>query len=256
MEDNLDKFTENTALFDAYIRGEMPPGQRAEFEARLAADASLRNDFDLHRALLGSMDRNWERERLREQVKEAREAMLNQGKNAGGGQQEKRFLLPLAALILLLLVGGSVWYFWPEPEPQDKKKKEQPDNTRPQALNEQPGDETLSGANKEFAYEITSQVVRITKGQRHEKTGTAYKIQLHETPENKAVAIFEDAGIRLFFPVGQSPDKSQLRLIELDLEGNTSLYLQNGTQYFEIRKIEGKQELKPVNDPAIPDWLK
>lgn len=133
MEDNLDKFEENTALFDAYLRGEMPPPQRAEFEARLATDASLQSDFDLHRALLGSMGRNWERERLRGQVQEARQATRDQGKNTGGGQGGKRFLLPLAAILLLLIAGGSIWYFWPEPEPPpNNETRQKQDAVQPQ----------------------------------------------------------------------------------------------------------------------------
>lgn len=252
MEDNLDKFEENTALFDAFIRGEMPPEQRADFEARLATDPALRSDFDLHRALLGSMARNWERERLRGQVKEARQAARDQGNNAGGGQHNNRFLLPLAAFFLLLVVGGGIWFFWPEPQPPSPPK---PDNPRPQASNEQPSN-VLSGANKESAYEIAAQAIRIVEGQPLRSTGTIYLIRILETPENEIVAITESTRIRLFFPSGRTPAKNQLGLIELDLEGKKSLYLKTGTQYFELRKTEGKQELTPVSDPALQAWLK
>ncbi len=51
----MEKYNNNIDMFDAYLNGKMSETNKAEFEARLKADASLRQEFTIHKELIAGL---------------------------------------------------------------------------------------------------------------------------------------------------------------------------------------------------------
>ena len=48
----MEKYNSNIDMFDAYLNGKMSETNKAEFEARLKSDMSLRQEFTIHKELI------------------------------------------------------------------------------------------------------------------------------------------------------------------------------------------------------------
>lgn len=243
MEENLDTFAENTAQFDAYLRGEMPAGERAVFEARLAADPSFRRAFDQHRALLGSMSRNLEREQWRQRLRDARNA------------QPPEHARPVAyrwwlLALLLVLAGGLYWFRGqgagkPAPKP-------------PVPVADQGGKPPeLLGADRLERRSLSLPTVLVAV-RNNQKTVTpdaaGATLELYQTRTDGAAGNIRGNRAQLYLPEKQYQATENYRLLRLNLDGAETTYLQIGTEFFPLSEEDAW--LQKVTDEAVLQWLR
>ncbi|MFN0016003.1 MAG: anti-sigma factor family protein [Saprospiraceae bacterium] len=258
MEKDFDQYAEQTALFDAYIRGEMPQEQRADFEARLAADEPFRLDFDMHRNLIDSLQRNRERDHWRERLREARQSEPPPAENA------LRRWWPLA---LLLVVAIGLFWFWaqsgiasgpngiaPAVDSLGQTPKKVP--TGPVAGGEG-GQSERYGANKLEQTTVAMPVLHVdVKSGQKSTVAVTTKATLNIFLSNEAWASGSIQGdlVRVYLPEKQYRRSESYRLVRLNQEGIQTVFLQIGSAFFPLSEADGY--LEKTTDEAVLQWLR
>ncbi len=243
MEDNLDIFAENTAQFDAYLRGDMPPEARVAFEARLAADAPFRDEFDLHRALLGSLKRNQAREHWRERLRASQTTAQPTNKPA----ISRWWLLAL----LLVLAGGLYWFL----NHDDIGKHAEP----VVPIAGQPGTDPQPppyGADgiERIALELTVLRIIVRDGKKTAAPGDfKATLEIFKTEETQAAGNIRGDRVQLYLPEKQYKTAASYQLIRLLKDGVEKPILQIGTDFYTLPAADGY--LEKIVDAEVLRWL-
>lgn len=242
MEENLDTFSEDTAQFDAYLRNEMPPELRTAFEARLAADTPFRRAFDLHRALLGSLNRNAEREQWRQRLRDTR--------NTLPPEQARPVACRWWLLALLLVLAGGLYWFWSQNNP-----KPVPEPSVPIADQGGSQQDPYSAAGLEHLDQALP-VVRVAM-RNGAKTATTdagmATMEVYRTQTSGMSGNFRNNRVQLYLPEKQYQSPETYRLVLLDMDGTETAYLQIGTDFFPLSAEDAW--LQKVTDPTVLRWL-
>ncbi len=261
--------------FDDYLDGSMDSHQRADFEARLTKDPALREAFDFHQILRKNLQQRPEYEKIKDDVTRIHREMMQPGNTLRRFPNRKWG----GIVLLLLVIAAGVWYFWP-------KTVSLPDNNGSVPLVSPRRDSIKPSTVKK---DTIKPPVAVNKSSRSEKEPSDLKMGLSRSPdfikelpaaqyvvqgenvvhntgkENFKLTVFKAAGnrpqsdwkgknITLHIPESQLATPEDWRLLELIIGGETNLYLQTGSDFYQI-KI-GPQYLIKESDEAVLKWLR
>ncbi|MCB9292068.1 MAG: hypothetical protein H6559_02885 [Lewinellaceae bacterium] len=208
---------------DAYVWDDMAPEERKAFEEQLAADAGLREEYELRRAIR----EGYRMERLR---MEAREGINVARRQVRAREWANRGLLLLIFLLGIGLgLGLKTLYDWWNPEAPQKEI--------PQAdvieFNED--EEMLIGQSNDFGFKVAVDRIEIQENKLSGFSSVDSLVVALVTSPSEDI-VYADNTVALYFPESQMPDKDDIRLLELILNGERVLYLGIGKKLHVLKK--------------------
>lgn len=258
--------------FDDYLDGGMNPGQRADFEARLAADLALREAFDFHQIVRGNLHRRAERAQIEADVARIHREMLQ--------PDPLRRLLnrTWGGFFLLLLVAAGVWYFWPKPvtsptpespepapailrqdslnPPTDKRKNPVAVDKNKHIEKEESGPRMGSAPNADTLSQVMpARQLKVLNGKAEYTAGEViFKLTVYRRAGKLPESSRAGKSIQLYTLNDQLAAPERWRLLELVTGARKRLYLQADEDFYLIE--EGNHYLVKESEEAVLKWLR